>query len=338
MSRRNLFLLLLALVLLALDLSLDPGARASREAARLFPQLVAGRASRIRIEEGTSAQGAQLLIERTPPQAEQAGAAGGPASTATPARGAWLLADRHEHPADDGAVLALLDRLRALDDLELAARGAAAHAALGVDARGTRVVVQDDAGRTVVDLVQGGPLGSEPGTHVRRAGDDEVYRARGFLPVSAREVTLLPARWLEVHPVSVRRVRLAGEVDLELSRPEDIDRWSTADGRGVERAGVRRLLDVLAQLRVERVIGRGSAASLGDAAEHIEVQLEYSEGPAGAGAGASVGERPQLRLVLARAAADGEVRGAISGKPWVVSLPPEAYDALRTQAQACAAE
>ena len=322
LAGRNYFLIGLVLLFAALNLVFDARQRPAREIRRLFPELVAGRASEIRLVDGER----RLRIARAPTVAVGVpGQVTADGDTADSESNAWIVPSALEYPAHEPAVAGLLDRLRALDDLEIVALRDDAPAEFGLDQHARRVTVLDANGSTVVELLLG-QKHSGGGVYASCPGLPTVVLARGVDELSFELGAWLERPLVEIEASAVRLLRVLPEGsqrELELTRPADLERWSAADGRSVDRARVRALLACLSSLAPSDVLSREALDAAG--AEQLRtIEWSYETGP------------PQ-RLSVARGQGGGCVAKR-DGAPWLVSLDAGAYDALLAAVRACLPE
>jgi hypothetical protein len=167
---------------------------------------------------------------------------------------AWTMPERDGYPVEADQARRFLLELGALRVLESRTANPALHAELDLDGaakdqKATRVTLLDGAGTALADLLVGrsrfGRQGTAgDGTFVRRAGENQVFLARGRL-APEREA----AKWLERRIANVERERVAriellaidgerlsagktspGDNDVELARvPDDLKIKSSFD-------------------------------------------------------------------------------------------------------------
>ena len=167
------------------------------------------------------------------------------------------------HPADRGAVAALLDALAdSARRSEPVAERAASHAGLGVDdGTGRRVRVAGRSG-PIADLVVGHRTPDLQGGYLRRSGDSLVVLVRGPL---MEALDRQPDEWRDrriaaVTPDSVAVIELRrGRRAVTLAR--DGTGWTLGRGRAADTAGVRGLLESYRRVEAAAFASRAQADS-----------------------------------------------------------------------------
>jgi hypothetical protein len=158
---------------------------------------------------------------------------------------AWTMPERDDYPVEVDQARRFLLELGALRVLESRTANPALHAELDLDGaakdqKATRVTLLDAQGTAIADLLVGrsrfGRQGTAgDGTFVRRAGENQVFLARGRLAPEKEA-----AKWLERRVANIERERVAkiellaidgerlsagkagpGDADVELARVPD---------------------------------------------------------------------------------------------------------------------
>jgi hypothetical protein len=255
LSRRNLALAGVLAVVVALNVALEPRGRTVASAAPLLPSFDAARAARVEVARDD----AELVLVREPE--------------------GWVHDGPGRFAASGYALEELFARLAALSTADKSAADPDSHARLGVDERGTRIVVRDARGDVLASLVQGAVPGGA-GSHVRRADQALVVRAAAFAPLGTDatawiDTTLVSLPPGDVHGLRLRRGR--DGLDLELLRePDGTWRCATRGREGtVPRAVVDRLLQAACELVFSDVVAAASPAAVGLDAPRATLSLAH---------------------------------------------------------------
>ncbi len=286
-ERRNVVLLVVVLLLVAVRSALEPrGADANREKALLGffdPALV----SRVRIE--CTASSVEL---------ERRGAA-------------WVVLSRSGFPADGRVVEELLLRLRGISSADRVSEDASSLERFGVAEGAARIVLLSSEGELLADLRAGRSAELGRGSFLRLAGSDEVFRAAALDVPDCDPSHWIEGRLLDFSPADVRALRgvLEGARSLHLVKSED-GRWqAVGEERALTAARVEPLLVVASNLFVEDV-RELEPEQAGLVPPALVLELELVGGT-------------DLVLHLGRPLADGG-RAATRpdwASPWVVELP-----------------
>lgn len=160
---------------------------------------------------------------------------------------AWVLADHGNYPTDPEKVSKLLDGLLDVQVRAPIATQATSHASLKVDSADFDKRVTLGAGDKAVALVVGA---GGKNAHVRRDGEDEVYRAVGLSPwsIGTRTSQYYATTYLEVDTASVSTLAIQGP-DQDLSLVRDGETW-LYQGEPARASEVEGLLKKLATVRI----------------------------------------------------------------------------------------
>lgn len=303
-ARRNVVLAGVLTGLLAVFAALESSTTSAREVGPLLPGLAREAARSIELDAG----GATLALER--------------------AEDGWGVRDAFGHPARPERVQRLLDRLVSLTTMDLLSRRPENHEQYGVAERERGVRVYDGDGELLADLIQGDARTFAGGTghaasFVRRAGDDAVYRAPRFEPVTVDLASWLDNRFLTFEPALVDGIRLrftdpARSVTLER---RDVDRWVRESGEAVSSRAVRTFLDRAGALFFGEV---EAASETGAMPTAMALELEL--------------ERTALAPLVARFGPpddeDGSVLAIREGHPWIVRFDARTYALIEDAAEA----
>jgi hypothetical protein len=277
MNRSQLYLAGILVVQVALILvfrSPFAGASAGYETRPLLPGLEAITPDRVEIRS-TDDEPVELLLEN----------------------GAWRIEDLGGFPADGTKVETLLADLEQIRVRRPVVSSSRYHASFKVaeDEYEARVRLwAGSEGDPDVDLL----VGSSPNfrtSHVRLAGKDEVYEARGISPYDLRPTT---SSWIERELVDLDETRVTGVVltngsgSFELVKEGGV--WKLqSDGEDaavdLDQGKVDSLVRVATDLRLSDAAGPTDPAAHGFAEAAATVVLRYEE-PATDGGGATSGE------------------------------------------------
>lgn len=180
----------------------------------------------------------------------------------------WAMQDRGNFPVNSGALDRLTQGLQSLQYVRRMTSDPSKHERLGVGdpregGRGILVQVEDGSRALLVDII----LGIEPngGMYVRRAGQDQVWSARGELP-PLRSI----ASWLELQPLALDPATLARvEIVPPTGRPYTLAR--EAQGADFQIVLPARLA-AIAQSAVDNVGARITALAPTDVTEAPAIQ------------------------------------------------------------------
>lgn len=150
---------------------------------------------------------------------------------------AWTAMEKSDYPADFAKIRRTMLEIADLKKLEAKTSSSANYAALEVedltalDAKSTRVVLEDSNGATVVDLFVGkarfGRGGAEgDGVYVRKAGEAQSWLAKGRLTVDRDVVQWLDRKLVDVVEGRVRQVTIvqADGTKLVVKRDKPADK------------------------------------------------------------------------------------------------------------------
>jgi len=201
--------------------------------------------------------------------------------------------------ADPDMVARALEGLQAIDTTEVISTSEAKRPDFGVDADGGTAVVVRARGKKLADVVVG--TAAQPGTYLRRVGEDAVFQTRQALqhlfPVDQ-------ARWLKLRlldgtldDASRVVVRLAGERPFALTPTEDEMRWALEDesllpeGFRFDGAVARSLAGALVGIRAKELVEEApEEGATGLEGEHDSFTLTTDESEATVHLGAATGE------------------------------------------------
>ena len=231
------------LVALALLLGLEFGFPVQRSEQRtiekLFPTLYKDLAARTLLVQGEQ----RIAIERDE-------------------GGRWVMLEHHDYPASPRKLAELLSALTSLMTLDLVTSDAASHSEYGLGSGALRVQVWDAAGEVLADLIQGAEISGAGASYVRRAGQDDVYRAPRLRTIDLGLQYWLDVVWMPFAEALVNDLALEGELldsSLHFKRDDKtVDRWRTQDGRSVSAAPLKALARAAQSLFVDSVAGPAS--------------------------------------------------------------------------------
>lgn len=170
----------------------------------------------------------------------------------------WRLANHFDAPASPHKVKQALDALAAARlDAPVATTEAAARRFEVAKEKFARHLVARKGDKILLDLYLGRSAGVGR-AHVRLAGETAIYQTRlGEWDFPARPGRWLDQTLLQAEARKPRRIRLGG---LELHKEGEGDKahWQAtglAQGESLDQAGVKKLLDALAGVRVDDVLG-----------------------------------------------------------------------------------
>ena len=298
LHRRNIVLLFVLVVVVALNVALERPVRTVGSSGALLTDFAPDRVARIAVE---APDGARLEIVRMEDR--------------------WTLPGRHGFPALAYAVEELCARLRDLSRADRVSEEADSHERYGVGADGMRLVLEDAHGAVIAKVVQGVTPELGSGSYVRLAGGDEVFRAARLAPLEVDPRRWLDTRLVRFNPAEVKGVVVsheAGRIFHELVRDAD-GGWrvmSSESGTAAPRTLVERVLQVASSLYFADVLKTGVLPEDGFG-NPPETLIEID---AGEGASLWIGT-PTGEGVYPATNPDWP-------RPWVVALPSESAQVL----------
>lgn len=309
-SVRNLMLIGLVLLLLALEWLLAEPGSAGAPASALLPELERDRVARIRIE------GAGERVEL--------------ARRGTASDGTWVVRERFDFPAYGPAVEGLLLRLANLRDDDLVGRDAGSHTLFGLGEDDSRLSLLDAEGAPLAELrVSSAAVDTAetgvPGVHLRLADGDEVYRCAALGSVQAAPVHWLDTRLATLDVGAVDSLQLdgmgvaptaTGEASTLYLLREPDGRWGVAGSeRRLPPVDLQPLLLTLANLYFEDV----------ESTQPANAGLDPARWRVSLGRG---DEEPLVIHLGGRGEGLDRARLAAWGTPWVVRLPASSAERL----------
>ncbi|MBC6406425.1 MAG: DUF4340 domain-containing protein [Rhodospirillales bacterium] len=185
--------------------------------------------------------------------------------------GPWLLTEKGGYPAGGDAVARLLNGLSVLRLYEPKTDRPEQLGLLGLDDGGQRILVEDAAGRPLVDAVIGGlrenlARPGDAGTYLRYADSAQGWLARGALIVPKTAMALVDRQLLSLPAAVIAKVAVTppdGAAPLVLLRP---DRGGSAlqldppapDGAALDRAALRGMTEGLRRLTFDNLAPAGA--------------------------------------------------------------------------------
>ncbi len=191
--------------------------------------------------------------------------------------GRWLLPDSGDFPADQASVQRLLDKLAGLEKgWPVATTGSAAR----------RFKVADDEFQTRITLLADDEtlaqlyVGTSPGfrkVHVRPADAEAVFSvAFNAWEASANADDWIDKEMLKLEPSEVARVELPGVV---LQRKDNILQVTDlSGGEKTNEEAAASLIDKLAGLRIQSLLGREAKPEYGQDQSALELKLTRQDG------------------------------------------------------------
>ncbi len=180
----------------------------------------------------------------------------------------WALADAEDYPADATKITPILDKLVAIKTNRLATQTAASHARLQVaDDKFVRRVELATAGGANKTLYLGSSGGGSS-THVRLAGQNEVYLASGLATwdINADAGSWVDTAYFTVPQADVVGVTLANANGQWTFAKDAQGAWSMADlaaGETFNAGSVTSLLSQASAIRMTRPLGKSDQAAYG---------------------------------------------------------------------------
>lgn len=189
----------------------------------------------------------------------------------------WVIANKDNFPADDGAVRQALLQLAALRGVEPKTRSPERYAKLGVadvseeGATGTRLIGKTAAGETAFDLIVGHVRDNSGGDqrYVRPAADAQSWLVDGALEAPADPIRWLDASVVDIDTDRVREVRIdtPGETPIHIVKAEAGDSYFELqnvpeDKEAKSKTIVSSLGALLLDLRFNDVAGAARVAQL----------------------------------------------------------------------------
>lgn len=294
-SRRNLSLAGVLVLLFLADSLLAPDHRPVRSVGPLLAQLDVQQADRIELR-GPDA--AALVLQR---KGE-----------------GWVLPGSLSYPARAELVRTLLDSLASLSTLDLVSSDGTKHDEYGVGS-GTHLRVLDGEGLVLGELVQGDLAPDGSATFGRLPAGDETYRLSGLLGFRLDAAYYLDARLLSFEPALVAAVRVqtpAGVVGL-LRDPARVNTWRREEsGQPVAATRVERLLTNLRATFLSEVLSDEPTADL----TRFSVELEMTQGE-------------QIHFSFGETNGEGTVPAVVGGAGFTVGISPASARALLSAIQ-----
>ncbi|MEO0651795.1 MAG: DUF4340 domain-containing protein [Planctomycetota bacterium] len=261
--KRNLVLLALLAVLVALDLATAPRTASRAASGRVFAQLETDQVARIVVD----APGAEALaIERVEREGESV----------------WVLPAQLDFQADRWLVDTLLGSLERVAEADLVAEAPSDPADFGLaEGVGVRVRVLDAEGRSLADYRQGEQLaraGGIEGVYLTRSDGPAVYRAP-LVPRLAVDVeSWLATRVAGLDLAGLRALGLevAGERTLPFERSVG-GRWSGPTDDEAPEVALDRLATATGELFLSGVVSDGVLPEHGFDPPRIVVELELAD-------------------------------------------------------------
>lgn len=305
-TRRNLLLLAVVLVLVGADLALRPAERPGAPAGRLLPGLDVARVARVSLR---GAEG-EVDLERD--------------------EDGWVVVQRQRFSAHALVVDELERRLAGLSRTDRVSNETGSQDAYGLGDGAIRLELDDDGGEPLAVVWIGKPAGLAQGAYVRIDDEEEVYRAPTLPVVETDPAFWIDKRLVDLDSSAVRSLRIeepARGIDLRLTRLED-GRWR-AGGRStlLTAAEVDPLLLVASNLYFEDLSDAiAGAPALDPGAPAIRLQFDLDGGEA-------------RGIALGEPGAKGEVAATnvFWRTPWSVVLPSRTASRLEAAIQRIAA-
>lgn len=137
----------------------------------------------------------------------------------------WVLAGDAPYPAKFDAVRELLVSLARLQDAEPRTSQPDRFGELLLDeegpSAGTRVVVEDAAGKTLADVIVGKQRWRpSPGTYLRLTGKDQAYLCPAAVRVQTTKTAWIDPNLIKLAATELARMTISGDVEVEVERDE----------------------------------------------------------------------------------------------------------------------
>lgn len=197
---------------------------------------------------------------------------------------AWVLPDAGAYPADAAKITPVLDKLAAIKTGRRVAQTAASHAQLQVaDDKFSRKVELATPGGAKV-LLLGSSAGGQA-THVRLAGQDDVYIATGISPweIAGEVTSWITTAYVNIPPADVTGLTLRNAAGEWSFRKDGQGAWTqvSGPGEGVDPAAVSGLVTSLASLSMSEPVGKDAGdPALGLGQPLAVAALTYRSGDA----------------------------------------------------------
>ncbi|MFP3896910.1 MAG: DUF4340 domain-containing protein [Anaerolineales bacterium] len=236
-----------------------PRSAAEERAEPLFPDLVADSIVSLKI---TDERGEQITLHK---KGEE-----------------WVLPEADDYPAQTTSVTPVLDSLVEVDTDNVVARSEGSHRQLQVSAENSvgRVVFETEDGHQHVLYVGSAPRYGA--SHVRVKGEDEVYLTSA---ISHWNLTAQPSSWVNASYLSVPQEELV-QMTLENEQGTFIfvrgeeGAWTLedlAEDEQISEAEIDNLVSSVANLRLQRPLGKTEEATYGLDDPHAVVTLQTTE-------------------------------------------------------------